>query len=52
MNTQTNLPELILSIQTAHQELGQQASRAVNLSLTLRNWLIGFHIETYEHHGV
>lgn len=27
------------------------ASRAVNVSLTLRNWLIGFYIVEYEQHG-
>ena len=33
---------LVKSIQQAHDELAAQASRAVNASLTLRNWLIGF----------
>jgi len=42
---------LVGSIQTVHQELAAQASRAVNLSLTLRNWLIGGHIVEYEQSG-
>jgi predicted nuclease of restriction endonuclease-like (RecB) superfamily len=43
---------LVAAIGQAHAELAAQASRAVNASLTLRNWLIGFHIEEYERRGV
>ena len=43
---------LVSAIGQAHGELAAQASRAVNASLTLRNWLIGFHIEEYERRGV
>lgn len=43
---------LVTAIGQAHAELAAQASRAVNASLTLRNWLIGFHIEEYERRGV
>ena len=43
---------LVSAIGQAHAELAAQASRAVNSSLTLRNWLIGFHIEEYERRGV
>lgn len=39
---------LIGSIQQIHDELAVQASRAVNISLTLRNWLIGCYIAEYE----
>jgi hypothetical protein len=39
------------SIQTAHEELEQQASKAVNISLTVRNWLIGHYIAEYELNG-
>jgi predicted nuclease of restriction endonuclease-like (RecB) superfamily len=42
---------LARSIQTAHQELAQQASRAVNVSLTVRNWVIGHYIAEYELNG-
>ncbi|MCC5845847.1 MAG: hypothetical protein JJU05_16490 [Verrucomicrobia bacterium] len=44
--------QLLESIQAAHQELTAQAGRAVNISLTLRNWLIGQYIEEYERNGV
>ena len=43
--------QLIDNIQSAHQELAAQASKAVNLSLTLRNWLIGCYIIEYEMNG-
>jgi predicted nuclease of restriction endonuclease-like (RecB) superfamily len=43
---------LVTAIAQTHAELAAQASRAVNTSLTLRNWLIGFHIEEYERRGV
>jgi predicted nuclease of restriction endonuclease-like (RecB) superfamily len=43
---------LVTAIGQAHAELAAQASRAVNTSLTLRNWLIGFHIEEYERRGI
>ena len=42
---------LARSIQTAHEELTRQASKAVNVSLTVRNWLIGHYIAEYELNG-
>lgn len=42
---------LVNLIGQAHAELTAEASRAVNTSLTLRNWLIGFHIVEYEQRG-
>ena len=45
------LAELVLQIQQTHQELSAQAGKAVNVSLTLRNWLIGHHIAQYELRG-
>lgn len=39
------------SIQQAHKELASQASKAVNVSLTLRNWLIGHYISEYQLKG-
>lgn len=42
---------LVTTIGQAHAELVAQASRAVNASLTLRNWLIGFYIAEYEQRG-
>lgn len=42
---------LIKAIGQTHSDLAAQASRAVNSSLTLRNWLIGLHIAEYEQQG-
>jgi predicted nuclease of restriction endonuclease-like (RecB) superfamily len=43
---------LVGIIAKTHAELAAQASRAINSSLTLRNWLIGLYIEEYERRGV
>lgn len=43
---------LVTNIRQADEELASQASRAVNIRLTLRNWLMGFYIEEYERKGV
>ena len=42
---------LVDVIHSIDDELKAQASRAVNISLTLRNWLIGLYIREYEQHG-
>ncbi len=39
------------SIQNVHKQLAVQASKAVNVSLTLWNWLIGCYIREYEQNG-
>ncbi len=39
---------LVLAIQQADQALATQAARAVNISLTLRNWFIGWRIAEFE----
>lgn len=44
--------QLVGAIRHVHDELTAQVSRAVNVSLTLRNWMIGFHVEEYERRGV
>jgi hypothetical protein len=41
-------PELAGSIRQVHNECIIQVGRAVNISLTLRNWVMGFYIEEYE----
>ena len=51
MKNDLTFSNLINSIREIHEELVTQASRAVNISLTLRNWLIGFHIAEYEQNG-
>ena len=42
---------LVSSILQAHENCASQAGRVVNMSLTLRNWLIGWYIHEYEQHG-
>ena len=42
---------LVLSISDVDHDLVVQAGRAVNISLTLRNWLIGCYIAEYEMRG-
>jgi predicted nuclease of restriction endonuclease-like (RecB) superfamily len=46
-----NFSELVKVIEQVDCELTSQARRAVNTSLTLRNWMIGFYIAEYELHG-
>ena len=43
--------ELVSSIQSVNNELLGQAKRAINISLSLRNWLIGCYIAEYEMRG-
>jgi predicted nuclease of restriction endonuclease-like (RecB) superfamily len=42
---------LIATIEQTHLHFQQQASKAVNVTLTLRNWLIGFYIVEFEQKG-
>jgi len=42
---------LVKAIRNVHENLSVQAAKAVNISLTLRNWLIGCYIHTYEQNG-
>jgi hypothetical protein len=42
---------LVFSISGVDKELAAQAGRAVNISITLRNWLIGCYIAEYEMRG-
>ncbi len=39
---------LVESIRQVHEQLSAQAWRAVNISLTLRNWIIGLYIVEFE----
>ena len=43
--------DVVSSIVDVHRELSAQASRAVNISLTLRNWIIGYYIDAFELRG-
>ena len=49
--TTATFADLVVLIQKTHQELAAQANKAVNVSLTFRNWLIGQHISEYELRG-
>jgi DUF1016 N-terminal domain len=42
---------LLATITQTHDHAQRQAVQAVNTALTLRNWLIGYHIVEYEQHG-
>ena len=42
---------LVEAISLAHTQTQQQAVNAVNIALTLRNWLVGYHIFEYEQNG-
>lgn len=46
-----NFDSLVIAIKRTHSALAEQASKAVNLSLTLRNWMIGYYIQEYEQSG-
>ena len=42
---------LVEAVRQVHEQSAAAASRAVNVSLTMRNWLIGWHICEYEQNG-
>lgn len=42
---------LVEAIRQTHEDLAAQSNRAVNVCLTLRNWLIGCYIAEYELNG-
>ena len=46
-----NYGSLIEAISHAHEETQRQATQAVNIALTLRNWLVGYHIFEYQQNG-
>jgi len=45
------LKSLVDQIQQVNTGFSQQASKAINRFLTLRNWLIGYYIVEFEQHG-
>jgi hypothetical protein len=54
MNTNArewNFENLVTAIGQTHEYMAAQAGRAVNISLTLRNWAIGCYIREYEQNG-
>lgn len=48
---QADMKSLVDKIHSIHQELKSTALRQVNILLTMRNWLIGYHIANYELQG-
>ena len=50
--TPDDFDALVASIVHIHQHTQHVAAKAVNVALTLRNWLIGYRIEVYERQGV
>ena len=48
---QMNFESLVGQIYQVQDLLQAQAAHAVNLSLTARNWLVGYYIVEYEQHG-
>jgi len=48
---QLTFVELVESIRVTHNLFSVQAVSAINISLTLRNWIIGFFIREYEQNG-
>lgn len=48
----TDFESLVVSIAAIHRQAQEFAAKAINVGLTLRNWLIGRQIELYERHGV
>ncbi|EKD27990.1 MAG: hypothetical protein ACD_79C00469G0002 [uncultured bacterium] len=47
----SNFNSLVEIIQTTHNALQAQSVKAVNMGLTLRNWLIGYYIVEFEQKG-
>ena len=46
-----NIDQLTQQIIFTHEQLYKKATSAVNISLTLRNWIIGYYIVEYEQKG-
>lgn len=49
--TEQTFENLVITIREAHADLIKKATRAVNASLTMRNWMIGYYIVEYEQNG-
>lgn len=46
-----NFDGLVAAIERTHSALAEQASKAVNISMTLRNWCIGCYLAEFEQSG-
>ncbi len=49
---QLTFDQLVESIRSVHQSFFTQAAKAININLTLRNWIIGMYIAEFELHGL
>ena len=52
MRTETTFEDLITSIRQVHEHLASKVGKAVNIGLSLRNWIIGYYIREYEQNGL
>jgi hypothetical protein len=50
-NANLTFDRLVKAIRDVHNEMASQAGRAVNVTLTLRNWAIGLYLHEYEQNG-
>ncbi len=50
-NDEMNYDSLVKAISQTHEKTQLQATQAVNLALTLRNWLVGYYIFEYQQNG-
>lgn len=48
---ESDFESLVTSIQKANEHFTSQVARAINVSITLRSWVIGFYIVEYEQGG-
>lgn len=48
----SNFNSLVDAILAVHERLSGRAMKAVNVALTMRNWLIGYHIHEFELYGM
>jgi hypothetical protein len=48
----TDFESLVVTIVQIHQQAQEFSTKAVNVGLTLRNWMIGRQIEVYERQGI
>jgi hypothetical protein len=46
-----NFEQLVQSIKTVHESMKEQAGKAVNVRLTLRNRPVGYYVSKYEMNG-
>jgi hypothetical protein len=51
MAAEMTFQALVDAVALVHREMTSQAGRAVNMALTLRNWLIGRHIAEFQLRG-